>query len=401
MSRIKNKLRVVSASLFLLFWLLSFAGCALISAAVPCGDREPSPKKAIPPPGSGGNMHVEGVWIDVVAFNQKVTNVGLTTDLRAVRDFVNKQRNDTEHADGTALCAAVSRAVEELTKFDKAELDDAFIITFTDGDDNFSSAVYKRASPIYQHDVYKTAENDLKPKIGKKPHEVGIEAYAIGYGAEIQRKTELERLVTKGIDGKPNYFEATNKSQLSANFNEIEERIEISIKHIMLEVQEVLWTDAKPRYFKISIGDESVICKWANNVLTIPNKLTPANTGLKENPNLQFFNTPEANIPSTRPGKILIPLTRVKYIDPKTKKEKDFKWTDLKVEVAERLLPPGDPAWRVDREEGAPMLNVSKNIAVIIVLDCTSSLDRGTFAEVKKDVLELIDKLSKTKSKRF
>ena len=73
------------------------------------------------------------LYVGVVAFNQNVRQMPITSDVEAVKNFINEQTNDK---DATAFAYSVSKGnqlfdAEALPAFDKI-----FMLNFSDGTDN-------------------------------------------------------------------------------------------------------------------------------------------------------------------------------------------------------------------------------------------------------------------------
>ncbi|MDR2734820.1 MAG: hypothetical protein LBC99_09340 [Spirochaetota bacterium] len=358
--------------LVICFTFLSSAGCALIASGIPCDGGTPKPVSR-PVVTEPVETRVAGVYVGVVAFNQRLMVHPLSDDLSAAKRFIDARSNVRE--DFTALCAAVSRGVDEFKAFSR-KLDDYFIVTFTDGDDNYSGPVY--SPEIAQGRVYDRAVNDLRTEIGGNK----ILAYAIGAGPAIRRLDDLQRLVSKPLS--TYYVNAGSGAELQVKFAGIAQSIKNTMRNVTLMVNNVLWTDQDARYFKITINnDATVICRWANNVLT---RLPGGSNRLQFEPGMSRL--------SSRQGKRLIPLNKVRYINEAGADQK-FNDSQFAVEVSEYP----NKGFRPDTEEAGFSEEQTNLTGVMIILDCTSSLDSlgaSTFNQMKVAAKDFIDVLAAT-----
>jgi hypothetical protein len=291
-----------------------------------------------------------GLYVGVVAYNQKLMVQGLTQDLGAVRKFINRQSNDSGFR---AMCAAVSAGVDEFKNFKKSRLDEMFIVTIAGGDDNYS--VYARVS---QSRAYAEAEQALASVIGG----AGIQAYAIGFGTEIHRQEEFLSLVSKPANDY--YARVFSGWDLQTKLTAIARNILSPEESAVLMVQNVLWTEEYPRFFRITIsgsgGDASVICKYANTIVTILDHVGDSR--------LEFTPGKGSSIGG---GKRIIPLNNVRYYDY-ANRALPYNPGQLTVEVSESA----DGSWRRDSEEACFVRpDAAKNIGVMIILDCASPPD--------------------------
>ena len=117
-------------------------------------------------------------------------------------------------------------------------MDHKFVVTFTDGDDNYSSALYTGV-PYGQE--YDKARTDLLTR-------PGLKSYAIGFGTSL-RETDLRKLAVNGGE----YRNATNTTTLNQVFQDIANNVLASSKNVVLTTQRGTYTDDSPKYFRITV----------------------------------------------------------------------------------------------------------------------------------------------------
>jgi len=306
------------------------------------------------------------VYVGVVAFNAKTENFPLSNNLGQAKSFISNRKNDV---DSTALCYAVSESIKLFDAPGLPALDNKFIVTFTDGDDNYSSALY---NDVPYGREYDKARTDLLSKSG-------IKSYAIGFGTSL-RENDLMKLVVNGGE----YRNATNTTNLNQVFQDIANSVLASSKNVVLITQKGNYTETNPKYFKITVSASQtangtidyssiVICKLAGKQFSI---ITPSD-----------YITFDAPVTGTESGtKINIPLNNLKY----TSGGKECYIRNIKVEISTSQ----DSGYRVDVEDSSASSDITKKIGVVIVLDCTTSLG-SAFGPMKTSANNFIETLAK------
>ncbi|MDR2734322.1 MAG: hypothetical protein LBC99_06695 [Spirochaetota bacterium] len=335
------------------------------------------PKPPLPPK---PRPTLNSLHMGVVAFDRETRVYPLSTDTAAAKKFINSQNN---FEDSTALCYAVS---ESLKLFDVPALppfDHKFIITFTDGDDNCSTDKESYARIPYGQE-YNKAQRDLQAKRD-------IEAHAIGYTTgdrPIARETELRtRLVSNGGD----YASATNSTLILPAFQRIRNKVMTTVKTLELITNPGNFTAANPKYFRITIQPAQgngrlpapaaiIFCSLVGNRLSV---VEP------RNPWISFDESRSIGSRNSKTGKIHIPLYKLMYKEPGNPKD-ELNIDGIQVEISVSRT----TGFRADMEDTKNTDDAGKAIAVVLVLDCTKSLDPvfGTMKAAAKNFIEELER---------
>ena len=308
--------------------------------------------------GSGAN---EQVYIGVVAFNSGVSVFPVSNDLDAAKSFISSKNNDI---DRTALCYAVSKSV---TLFDAQGLpafNKIFVVSFTDGIDNGSSSLYVAdGRQIPQGQVYDAAHADLAAK-------AGLDAYTIGFGDQ-----PLAASMQKLITGRGEYKQS-NSSTLNSTFQEIAQSVIASSKNIVLRTQDGLYTEQYPKYVRLTVstsaGSDVITAKIVGQTLSI---VTPGAYAT--------FDSPAQGTVSAVDNKIEIPLNNFKFVKSGT--EYPF---NIAVQMSY-----DNTVYYNDTEDTSAEEAISKKIAVVLVLDCSTSLG-SNFAPMQTAANNFINTLA-------
>jgi hypothetical protein len=316
--------------------------------------------------GNGGNETSNLVYVGVVAFNSSTEKFALSNNLGQAKSFIDNRNNNI---DSTALCYAVSESTKLFDASGLPVLDNKYIVTLTDGDDNYSSALY---SGVPYGQEYDKARTDLLSK-------AGIKSYAIGFGTSL-RETDLRKLVVN--EGE--YRNAEYAYDLNQVFQDIANNVLASSKNVVLITQRGTYTEANPKYFRITVeasqsmgsyytSSSTVTCKLVGNQFSI---VTPST-----------YVTFDAPVTGTEAGtKINIPLNNLKYISGGS----EYYIKDINVEISTSQ----NSGYRVDVEDSSASSDITKKIGVVIVLDCTTSLG-STFGPMKTSAKNFIDTLAR------
>ncbi len=316
---------------------------------------------------------IGSAYIGVVAFNSNISVYPVSNFIKEAQQFITNKTNDV---DRTALCYAVSKATTLFSSGGLPAFDKIFIISFTDGFDNGSSSLYVADNKhIAQGQVYDQAKLDLSAKIG-------LRSYAIGFGDEVSgHETDMKKLVVGGGE-----YKIATSASLNNTFQDIANSVLASAKNITLRTQEGLYTEDYPKYFRLTVTaaansftstteSSSVICKLVGKTLSI---LTPGN--------FVSFSAPVTGILSDTDNKIIIPLNNLQYIRNST----EYVIKDISVEVS---FDKGR-TYYTDVEDSSTSEDISKNIAVVLVIDCSTSLG-SAFSYVQTSANAFIDRFKK------
>ena len=317
------------------------------------------------------------LYIGVVAFNQGVRELSLTNDLRKAKKFIIDQENDK---DFTAFAYAVSRGNMQ---FDAAELpkfDNIFMLNFSDGTDNQSNMRWgEEGRRVGSEFVYDTARYDLQQR-------VGLNSYALGFGAE---EADFREKMQKIVQGTGSYYNAKSSNDLLPTFNEIAQAMLASAKNVVIKTNPGFFAeDLGYKYFRLNFSSED----GSKDVIYAKMEGTPdegytLSINKIEN-EYAYFDAPAKGTLNAETGKVHIPLNNLKFV--KGGKELQFTYS-IEVSLDGEL-------YYTDVEEASTEEQVSKRIAVVLVLDCSTSMG-SAFTPMKEAAVDFIEAMAKTSSK--
>ena len=311
------------------------------------------------------------LYIGVVAFNQGVRELALTKDLRKAKSFINDQKNDK---DFTSFAYAVSKGNMQ---FDAAELptfDNIFMLNFSDGTDNYSNMKWGEEGRIVAPNVvYDEARKDLLKR-------VGLNSYAIGFGNDVGFGSEMKKVVI----GSGRYYNAKSSSDLRPTFSEIAKAMLATAKNVVIKTNPGYYTGYY-KYFRLSFkaedGSKDVIYAQMEGT---PNEGYTLSISKIEN-GYAYFDAPAKGVVNEETGKVHIPLNNLKFV--KSDKELQFNFS---IEVSF-----DGEMYYTDVEEASTAEQVSKHIAVVLVLDCSTSMGNA-FAPMKEAAVDFIEAMEQT-----
>ena len=311
------------------------------------------------------------LYIGVVAFNQGVRELALTKDLRKAKSFINDQKNDK---DFTSFAYAVSKGNMQ---FDAAELptfDNIFMLNFSDGTDNYSNMKWGEEGRIVAPNlVYDEARKDLLKR-------VGLNSYAIGFGNDVGFGSEMKKVVT----GSGRYYNAKSSSDLRPTFSEIAKAMLATAKNVVIKTNPGYYTGYY-KYFRLSFkaedGSKDVIYAQMEGT---PDEGYTLSISKIEN-GYAYFDAPAKGVVNAETGKVHIPLNNLKFV--KSDKELQFNFS---IEVSF-----DGEMYYTDVEEASTAEQVSKHIAVVLVLDCSTSMGNA-FAPMKEAAVDFIEAMEQT-----
>ena len=311
------------------------------------------------------------LYIGVVAFNQGVRELALTKDLGKAKSFINDQKNDK---DFTSFAYAVSKGNMQ---FDAAELptfDNIFMLNFSDGTDNYSNMKWGEEDRIVAPNlVYDEARKDLLKR-------VGLNSYAIGFGNDVGFGSEMKKVVT----GSGRYYNAKSSSDLRPTFSEIAKAMLATAKNVVIKTNPGYYTGYY-KYFRLSFkaedGSKDVIYAQMEGT---PDEGYTLSISKIEN-GYAYFDAPAKGVVNEETGKVHIPLNNLKFV--KSNKELQFNFS---IEVSF-----DGEMYYTDVEEASTAEQVSKHIAVVLVLDCSTSMGNA-FAPMKEAAVDFIEAMEQT-----
>ena len=311
------------------------------------------------------------LYVGVVAFNQSVRQMNITSDIEAVKTFINEQTNDK---DFTSFAYSVSKGnqmfdAETLPTFDKI-----FMLNFSDGTDNYSNMKWgEEGRMVAQRNVYDTAQYDLQQR-------VGLNSYALGFGNDVGFGTNMQKVVM----GSGRYFNATSASELQSTFNEIAKSMLASAKNVLLKTNPGYYVGGECKYFRFTFtaegGYTDTIYAQMDGYPAIGYTLSIS----KVAKNYAYFDAPAKGFVDEETGKVQIPLNNLKFV--KDGEELQYKFA-IEVSFDGEL-------YYEDVEEASTAEEIDKRIAVVLVLDCSSSMG-DAFAPMKAAAVDFIKTMEK------
>lgn len=330
--------------------------------------------------GSGSGDDITGgevdpskqLYVGVVAFNRDVRQMAITSDMEAVKAFINEQTNDK---DFTAFAYSVSQGNKQFDAAGLPEFDNIFMLNFSDGTDNYSNMKWgeegRNVPPSF---VYDTARYDLLQR-------AGLNSYAIGFGNDVGFGEKMKKVVT----GSGGYYNAKSSNDLQSTFNEIAKSMLASAKNVLLKTNPGYYSGYY-KYFRFKFtaegGYTDIIYAQMDGTPTTGYTLTIS----KIENGYAYFDAPAKGVVDDETGKVHIPLNNLKFV--KDGKELQYKYT-IEVSFDGEL-------YYEDVEEASTAEEISKRIAVVLVLDCSTSMG-DAFAPMKAAAIEFIKTMEKMK----
>ena len=321
--------------------------------------------------GGGEVDSTKQLYVGVVAFNQSVRQMSITSDVDAVKAFINEQTNDK---DFTSFAYSVSKGnqmfdAETLPTFDKI-----FMLNFSDGTDNYSNMKWgEEGRMVAQRNVYDTAQYDLQQR-------VGLNSYALGFGNDVGFGTNMKKVVM----GSGSYFNVTSANELQSTFNEIAQSMLASSKNVLLKTNPGYYIGGECKYFRFTFtaegGYTDTIYAQMDGYPAIGYTLSIS----KVAKNYAYFDAPAKGIVDEETGKVQIPLNNLKFV--KDGEELQYKFA-IEVSFDGEL-------YYEDVEEASTAEEIDKRIAVVLVLDCSSSMG-DAFAPMKAAAVNFIETMEK------
>lgn len=321
---------------------------------------------------TGGEVDpTKQLYVGAVAFNQNVRQMAITSDMEAVKAFINEQTNDK---DFTAFAYSVSKGNKQFDAPELPDFDHVFMLNFSDGTDNYSNMKWGEEGRIVNNNfAYDTARYDLSSRLG-------LNSYAIGFGA---KEADFREKMKKIVMGSGSYYAAASSSDLQPTFNEIAKSMLASAKNVLLKTNPGYYVGFY-KYFRLSFlaedGSTDYIYAQMDGTPTTGYTLSIS----KINNGYAYFDAPAQGVVDDETGKVHIPLNNLKFV--KGGKELQYKFT---IEVSF-----DGESYYEDVEEASTAEEISKRIAVVLVLDCSTSMG-DAFEPMKAAAIEFIKTMEK------
>ncbi len=302
----------------------------------------------------------EQVFIGVVAFNKMVNQLPITSNLEKVKSFISTQKNDY---DFTAFAYSVSKGNLMFDAEGLPEFDNIFMLNFSDGTDNYSNMLWgneNRMIPLAN--VYDTVQYDLTGR-------PGLNSYALGFGDDVGFSGKMQKVVT----GKGGYYNAKSSADLQTTFNDIAESIIASSQNVVLQTNPGYYSEIMGyKYFRFIFEADGIKDTLDAKMEGMPNTGYTL-TVMRSTNNYAHFDEPAIGTIDETTGKVKIPLNNLTFT---------YEGEELQYEY-EILFSPDDELYYEDVEEASTSEDIAKRIAVVMVLDCSTSM--GSAFEPMKD----------------
>ncbi len=309
------------------------------------------------------------IFVGVVAFNKAVNQLSITSDVESAKTFITSQTNDQ---DFTAFAYSVSKgsqlfSAEELPAFDKV-----FMLNFSDGTDNYSNMLWgMEGRMVKQANVYDTVQYDLAQC-------TGLNSYAIGFGDDAGFGEKMRKVVR----GSGTYRNAETSADLQTTFNEIAQSIIASAKNVVLTTNPGFYSeDMGYKYFRFTFVAEGGF----KDTIYAQMEGTPFEgftLSITKAGQYAQFDAPVQGTYNEETGKVSLPLNHLKFVSGSDELQFSF----------EPYVSFDGELYYADVEEASTSEDISKRIAVVLVLDCSKSMG-DAFTPMKDAAIDFIETL--------
>ncbi len=323
--------------------------------------------------GGGGDMtnDTNQIYIGVVAFNNIINQLPITPDLKAVKSFINEQTSESKVS---PFAYSVSLGNKMFDAEGLPEFDKIFMLNFTDGIDNGSSDFWldDGIDTIPQDStVYNVVAQELALR-------QGLNSYAMGFGDDKEYVAQMQKL----LKGSGYYKKSNTANDLQPTFQEIANSIIASAKNVVLQTNSGNYTTVPKELrltFRASNGlTDSIDAQLYGNA-NIGFTLTISKPG-----KYVTFDTPAYGQRNNETRKVEIPLTNLKFVA----EGKELQFT-YEIQVKQM-----SGVYKVDVEDSTTAESISKRIAVVLVLDCSYSMqDANAFEPLQEAAIDFIETL--------
>ncbi|MBE9662693.1 hypothetical protein [Mucilaginibacter myungsuensis] len=331
---------------------------------------------------------VEGLFLGVVGFNSTVYPKAMNNNITATYSAIDGLLNTV---DQTALCYGVKTAIEQLKTLNSTQtLDQAFIVSFTDGLDNVSANFFTN---VGQGAVIPyTADLLRNTSISNKP----IKSYTIGFkgnGAVID--ADLSYLAVNG-----QYLQA-NSSNINSIFQSIAQSLIATSQNISIVTNNVEIFASSPKYFRITFNTYSTPeFTGASTPFTIFAQMTNID---KKSPVFKVTSAKSSSVKfigddgTPISGTISTIISGGKPVEKATIPLENLSITssngqNLFVKDLSLSYKYNQNDYETDIEDTKGVKSIAKNVGVVLVLDCSTSLG-NQFVPMKESSKKFIETL--------
>ncbi len=310
------------------------------------------------------------IYIGVIAFNKSVSQLPITKEVETAKIFI---RNRTNDQDFTAFAYSVSQGNKLFDATDLPAFDKIFMLNFSDGVDNYSNMLWgMEGRMVGLANVYDTARYDLL----QRP---ALNSYAMTFGNDEGFSTKMRQVVK----GSGKYHNAQTSSALQSTFNEIAKSIIASAKNVVLTTNPGFYSDEMGyKYFRFNFtadnGMKDTIYAKLEGTPFMGFTLNITQAG-----KYARFDAPvQGTYDQENTGKVFLPLNNLKFVY----NGEEFPY------AFEPYYSPDNTLFYTDVEEASTEENISKRIAVVMVLDCSKSMGEA-FEPMKEAAIDFIETL--------
>jgi hypothetical protein len=208
----------------------------------------------------------------------------------------------------------------------------------------------------------------------------GLNSYALGFGNDVGFGANMKKVVM----GSGSYFNVTSANELQSTFNEIAKSMLASAKNVLLKTNPGYYVGGDCKYFRFTFtaegGYTDTIYAQMEGYPAVGYTLTIS----KVSNNYAYFDAPAKGVVDNETGKVHIPLNNLKFT--KDGEELQYKFV-IEVSFDGEL-------YYEDVEEASTAEEIDKRIAVVLVLDCSTSMG-DAFAPMKAAAVNFIETMEK------
>ena len=319
--------------------------------------------------GSGASS----IWIGVVAFNRDIYQLPITNNLEAAKTFIDLRDNNQ---DFTAFAYAVSKGNLLFDAEDLPEFDKIFMLNFSDGTDNYSNSKWgtegRRVGANY---VYDTARYDLLQR-------AGLNSYALGFG---EAEGDFREKMQKVVMGSGSYEPASSAKDLQPTFEKIANAMIASAQNVTLLTMPGFYDEEMGyKYFRFTFTatNEAKFLRDTIYARLEGENATGYTLSITQEGKYARFDAPVEGNLDTKTNKVIMPLNNLKFIVD----EDDIPF-EFGVEVSFDA-----ENYYADVEDASTAEAVGKRLAVVLVLDCSTSMG-DAFKPMKDAAIKFIETL--------
>lgn len=332
---------------------------------------------------SGGKK--TGLYLGIVGFNENITpkEIGLLSADN--KDQFNSFINKLTMKPATGLYFAVDKAINRLkTATFPNDLVNVSIVTFTDGLDNFSIELNTKYNT---RDAYRDAIQDYV--VNTKINSLNINAYSIGIrGGDVIDINAFRAGLIALASNQNNVFEVSSMDEVNNTFQTIANSLyeESQSQSIRLRI-----TGGYNDGTKIRFTFDNVTNAAASNIYIEGTYSRSGTTRLLQNVVYRGLTSSSGTVIT---GELSSGFVTFTFENTKNTSGKDVDTTNVQQWEYIESMTLWQPNSEFDPNEDSETIVDKKSAVIMLVLDCTSSLDTGGangFAQMKTAANNFID----------